>query len=80
MNYTPELFRLHKYGHGETKENIHYWFTIPQGDLMVSDENTKTLKCFKPSATPRIQIDAAVNWLFLNGFKESARELNKNLK
>tara|TARA_R110002020_G_scaffold121957_1_gene277141 strand:+ start:1326 stop:1520 length:195 start_codon:yes stop_codon:yes gene_type:complete len=59
--------------YGETKENIHYWFTIPQGDLMVSDENTKTLKCFKT-------IDDAVNWLFLNGFKESARQLNKNLK
>ena len=36
---------------------------------MVSDENTKTLKSFEA-------LDDAVNWLYLNGFKESARNLN----
>jgi|TARA_R110000824_G_scaffold203371_3_gene387816 hypothetical protein len=52
-----------------TSEGIHYW-TGTGGILMVSDENTKTLKSFEA-------LDDGVNWLYLNGFKESARDLNK---
>lgn len=55
--------------HGTTKENIHYWKNT-QGKLMVSNETNKTLKSFN-------SIDEAVNFLFFNGFKESARQLNK---
>ena len=57
-----------KYITGTTSEGIHYW-TGTGGVLMVSDENTKTLKGFKA-------LDDAVNWLYINGFKESARDLN----
>lgn len=51
------------------KESIHYWDNI-QGDILVSVESRKELRVFK-------DIDSAVNWLFLSGFKESARQLNK---
>ena len=54
---------------GATNESIHYWMTT-SGDLMVSVENTKTLMSFKT-------VDDAINWLYLNGFKGSAREMNQ---
>lgn len=57
---------------GITKENIHYW-SGTQGVLMVSDENTKRLMSFD-------SLDDAVNWLYLSGFKDSARELNNTTK
>ena len=55
---------------GITKENIHYW-TNTQGALLVSNENTKELKQFSTT-------DDAINWLFFKGFKDSARQLNKD--
>lgn len=52
-----------------TSENIHIW-TNTQGHYMVSNENTKQLMNFANK-------DDAVNGLVLLGFKDSARELNK---
>ena len=45
----------------------HFWIG---SEFMVSDERTKTLRAFE-------NLDACVNWLFLNGHKAVARELNK---
>ncbi len=64
--------------HGQTSENIHYWtgtsFTPTYLiDLQFVDYESITshpLKSFK-------SWDDAINWLFLNGFKQSARDLNK---
>ena len=53
---------------GITKENIHYWKGCHQNSYFVSVEDTKALRCFK-------SIDDAVNWLYMNGFKDSAREI-----
>lgn len=58
--------------HGITSENIHYWEGAIR-QIMVSDENTKTLTAHK-------SIDDAINYLYLNGFKDSAREINKAKK
>ena len=54
---------------GTTAEGIHYWKGTGNHQLMVSDENTKALKSFE-------SVDNAINWLYVNGFKDSARELN----
>jgi len=53
---------------GITEENIHYWPSM-QGELIVSVESTKTLMSFK-------SLSEAINWLYLEGFKKSARQLN----
>lgn len=57
---------------GITTENVHYW-TNTQKKIMVSIEDTKTLLSFDNA-------DKAINWLYLNGFKQSARELNADKK
>ena len=49
--------------------NIHVW-SGTGNKIMVSHENTKTLRTFPT-------IDDAVNTLFLLGDKQAARELNK---
>ena len=53
---------------GITDENIHYW-PSSHGELMVSIEDTKTLMSFKT-------LDDAINWLYLKGFKKSARQIH----
>ena len=53
----------------ELSGNIHVW-TGTVNKIMVSHENTKTLRSFTT-------IDKAVNALFLLGDKQAARELNK---
>ena len=53
---------------GITDENIHYW-PSSNGELMVSIEDTKTLMSFKT-------LDDAINWLYLKGFKKSARQIH----
>ena len=45
----------------------HAWQAV---NFLLSDEETKTLRGFP-------DIDYCVNWLWLNGEKEAARELNK---
>lgn len=52
-----------------TKENVHFWDNT-QGKICVSLEETKTFMTFE-------SLDNAVNWLYLNDYKESARQLNK---
>ena len=48
-------------------ENWHFW----QGSqFMASDESRKRLLSFP-------DVDACVNWLFVNGHKEAARDLNR---
>ena len=47
---------------------IHIWQSI--GKVMVSFEDTKTLSSFP-------NVDSAVNWFWLAGYKTAARELNK---
>ena len=49
--------------------NIHVW-TGTVNKIMVSHENTKTLRTFTTA-------DEAINALFLLGDKQAARELNK---
>jgi len=52
------------------KGNIHVW----QGNqFMLSYEDTKTLQAFDT-------LDDVINSLFLNGYKEQARELNDRKK
>ena len=53
---------------GITEENTHYW-PSSHGELMVSIEDTKTLMSFKT-------LDDAINWLYLKGFKKSARQIH----
>jgi nucleoside-diphosphate-sugar epimerase len=53
----------------ELSGNIHVW-TGTGNKIMVSYENTKTLRSFTT-------IDDAINALFLLGDKRAARELNK---
>lgn len=59
---------------GITKENIHYW--NPQNpffsDMMLADIPNHGLKYFDNN-------DDLINWLFFNGFKDSAREINKGV-
>jgi len=61
---------------GITSENIHYWGgtsfkpSIVLDFQFVDNDFNCQLKQF-------FDFDEAVNFLFLNGFKNSARELNK---
>ena len=61
---------------GITSENIHYWAgtsfkpSIMLDFQFVTFESDCKLRQF-------FDIDDAINYLFLNGFKNSARELNK---
>lgn len=41
--------------------------------ILLSDENKKILREFKT-------IDDCVNWLFFNGYRDAARNLNKHVK
>ena len=49
-------------------ENVHYWDNT-QGRICVSLENTKKFMVFET-------IDDAINFLFLNGYKATARQMN----
>lgn len=49
----------------------HAWDT--HNGVMLSDEGSKTLRHFT-------DIDQCVNWLYLNGDKPAAREINKHWK
>tara|TARA_R110000796_G_scaffold10221_2_gene34161 strand:- start:1423 stop:1632 length:210 start_codon:yes stop_codon:yes gene_type:complete len=48
---------------------IHIWTAFPS-KIMVSFEDTKTLTSFS-------SVDSAINWLYLAGYKLTARKLNK---
>jgi hypothetical protein len=52
-------------------EYIHAW----QGNahILISIETTKTLKYFKTT-------DEAINWLYIEGYKDAARALNTHVK
>ena len=52
--------------HGITSENVHYW------------KQTKGYYADVPNhgLTGHHNIDMLINWLFTNGFKVSAREIN----
>jgi len=52
------------------KENVHIWEGIQKNSVNVSLEGTKTFLTFSDK-------DSAINYLYLNGFKDSARQLNK---
>lgn len=47
----------------------HAWES--NGKILLSDENIKRLRQFN-------SIDDCVNWLYLNGDKDAARQLNAN--
>jgi len=49
-------------------QNFHFWAC--EGGYMLSDENKKKLYTYKT-------IDDAINSLFVAGFKDAARALNK---
>ena len=49
--------------------NIHVWLGTNK-IVMVSDESTKQLRTFATK-------DDAINYLYLSGFKDAARKLNK---
>lgn len=51
-------------------DNIHVWVGT-NNKIMVSHESTKNLESFPT-------VDDAINGLFLTGFKQAARELNKH--
>ena len=51
---------------------IHVW-TGSFDTTMVSFEDTKTLSSFP-------NVDSAINWLYLAGYKITARKLNKMIK
>ena len=58
--------------HGITSEELHYWWNISGTQFLVSDEYSKgkhTLWSFD-------LVDDAINYLFINGFKQSARDIN----
>lgn len=51
-----------------------YWaFWEATTGYLLSDENVKQLQSFKTT-------DDAINWLFLNGYKDAAYALNKHVK
>ena len=52
---------------GITKENVHYW------------DNARGYYADVPNhgLTNHHNIDMLINWLYTNGFKDSAREINK---
>lgn len=52
--------------------NWHAW-TVCTGRVVLSDESVKKLRDFA-------DIDAVINWLFLEGQKDAARALNKHAK
>lgn len=54
---------------GITQENVHYW----QGTQVLADIPDHGLKYFK-------SWDDLVNYLYVNGFKHSARHINNELK
>lgn len=56
-------------------DNWHVWQSLNGVDnpIMVSDEDNKKLLSFKTT-------DDAINWLYLAGFKETARTLNSHIK
>lgn len=68
--------RLSMIDAGITSENVHYWGgssfkpSIILDFQFVTFESEYKLKQF-------FNIDDAINFLFLHGFKDSARELNK---
>jgi len=49
---------------------FHDWHFWQGTQFMCSEENAKRLYAFD-------NIDACINWLFLNGHKDAARSLNK---
>lgn len=54
---------------GITRENVHYW----QGTKVLADIPSKGLNYFS-------SWDNLINYLYVNGYKESAREINKKMK
>lgn len=63
--------------HGITSENVHYW-TGSNGKLVVDLQFVD----WRPVAAHPLQsfadYNAAVNFLFVAGWKDSAREINKH--
>lgn len=60
---------------GKTKENIHYWHcgNIWDKEMNYCDIPKIGLKCFKTW-------DDTINFLYLNNFKTSAKEINQCIK
>jgi len=50
----------------------HAW-QLPANAVMLSDEEAKKLRQFD-------NVDECINWLYLEGEKETARKLNKHVK
>lgn len=50
---------------------FHFWHG--QDGYLLSDESTKRLQTFASA-------DDCVNWLYVNGHKDTARALNRHLK
>jgi len=56
-----------------TMGDWHAWVAVNGRNILLSDEATKSLRQFT-------DVDATVNWLFLNDHKDVARALNKHAK
>lgn len=61
---------------GITSENLHYWWNLNETQFLVSNENNTSKN--KITLYQFDRVEAAINYLFLNGFKQSAREINKH--
>jgi hypothetical protein len=58
--------------HGELDGQIHYWQSWPN-QWLLSFESAKQLVSFET-------VDDMINFLYISGYKEQARELNKRKK
>jgi hypothetical protein len=56
--------------HGELEGHIHYWRAIPHNNWLISFEDEKRLLSFET-------VNDMVTYLYLEGYKEQARELNR---
>lgn len=65
--------------YGITSDNLHYWWNIAGTQFLVSNEDTKR-DLSKISLWSFDSVDAAINYLYLNGFKQAARDINAHEK
>lgn len=54
-------------------QHWHAWVSFNGKNILLSDENEKHLRQFPTT-------DDVINWLYLEGYKDAARALNKHCK
>lgn len=65
--------------YGITSENLHYWWNIAGTQFLISNEDTKR-DTNKISLWSFDSVDEAINYLYFNGFKQSARDISNHEK